>query len=120
MQVNLYEQDYTGVAALAMDAGGELFFAGVFDGAIPETQYHDEPTIAVGRIVKEDDGCIQMEKAIMISPKQMRDAHRATNYSPMDCLRGLWFEASTIAPNLLGKVEVKSQDVRQRMALAVQ
>lgn len=116
MRVNLNEQDYTGVTALATDAGGELFFAGVFDGAVPEMQYHDEPTIAVGKIVQEEGGNIKIE-AMMISPKRMRDVQRATNYSPLDCLRGLWFEVSTMAPHLLGQVVVKSQDVRQRMAL---
>ncbi len=119
MTVSLYDQDYTGVAAFATDAGGELFFAGVFDGAVPMTQYHSHSTIFVGKVVEETDKSIRLEEAIAISPQQMLNVHRATNYSPLDCLRGLWFELKTLQPETFGSLEVRTGTIKKRTELVV-
>jgi len=116
--VHLNEQDYTGVEAIATSTGGELFFAAVFDGVIPELSYQSERNgLFIGKVVAENDQEIRLALAIELAPKNLREVHFRTNYSPRDCLRGIWFEVKTLRPHLFKTIMVPKAKVTRRFRL---
>lgn len=117
--VNLNVQDYDGLVALATSPAGELFFAGVMDGAIPLVQYAGEgPTVYIGVRAAGEDGGVHLSRAIAIEPKRLLAVHEATNYSPRDCLRGLWFELTQLQPDMLSNLSVPAHVVTRTFDLA--
>lgn len=117
--LNLYEVDFTHDIALACGPGAELFFAGVFDGVIPDLTYHSEKeTVVVGHVKSEDAEKIYFDRAVLVTPQQMRQAHYATNYSPLDCCRGLLKDLRELRPQSLKPIVVQKRDIKQRLELA--
>lgn len=115
---NLYEQDFTGLVALTTSEAGRLFFGAVFDGVIPGMMYDSTgESVYVGRLRSEDEAYLYLERAFGIKPQQLRQGHLATNYSPLDCLRGLWFDVVNLAPETLKSIVVKKDRVLERMDL---
>lgn len=118
-KVNLDAQDYTGLVALATSPAGELFFAGVMSGAIPLLQYAGEGrTVCIGIRAAEDDREIHLTRAVAVEPKRLLAVHQATNYSPRDCLRGLWFELTQLQPDMLSNLSVPAQGITRTFDLA--
>lgn len=116
--INLYKQDYSNVVAFATSPAAEMFFGAVLSGIIPRMLYDAEADpIYIGKVKAETDDEIHLEEAVSPTPKQLLQVHEAFNYSPLDCMRGLWFEAKTLRPDLLQRVTVKKNTVRQRMDL---
>lgn len=116
--VNLGKQDFAGLVALATLPAGEMFFAGVFDGAIPEVQYAGEgPSVYIGVVESENDEEILLLHALLIEPRRLRDIQTATNYCPRDCMRGLWFDLKTLDPSQLTRIAVSKMFVTRRFRL---
>jgi hypothetical protein len=117
--VNLYKVDFTGDIAVTTGPAGELFFGAVFDGVIPEMMYRSEGvTIVIGHVETEDDQNIHFSGAVALTPQQMRQTHQATNFSPLDCCRGLLHDLRHLQPMSLRPLVIRKSDVRQRVALA--
>ena len=115
---NLNEQDFTDLVAFATSPAGELFFAGVFDGAIPLIQYAgEEATVVFGKLTGEEDESFQLAESMKIEPKRLLAVHQVTNYSPRDVLRGLWFELKQLHPHALFKIKVPKSVVTKRFDL---
>jgi hypothetical protein len=118
--VNIYEQDFKAVRAYATTSAGQVFFGNIEGGAILQASgvySESDPTVYVGKFQSERDGTIDLADALVISPVQLKNAQRATNYSALDVLRALYHEVRTMAPAHLSQQKLRKEDVIQELNL---
>ena len=112
--VNIYEQDFTNVRAYATTLAGQVFFGNVEGGVVLQATgaYSEEnPTIYIGKLKSEKDGVIELSNALVLSPVQLKNGQRATNYSALDCLRALYNDVRTLAPEHLSAQKLGREQV---------
>ena len=118
--VNLYKKDFTGIRAYATTLAGQVFFENVEGGAVLQVAgaySEQDPTVYLGRFQSERDGVIELSDAFAISPVQLKNAQRVTNYSALDVLRGLYNDLRTLAPEQLSPQRLRREDVKQEFEL---
>jgi hypothetical protein len=112
--VNIYEQDFTDVKAYATTLAGQVFFGNVEGGAVLQAAgaYSEEdPTVYIGKLKSEEEGVIELSDALVLSPVQLKNGQRATNYSALDCLRALYNDVRTLAPEHLSAQSLRREQV---------
>lgn len=118
--VNLYKQDFSEIRAYATTLAGQVFFGNVEGGAILQASgaYSEEdPTVYLGRFQLERDGVIELSDALVLSPVQLKNAQRTTNYSALDVLRGLYNDVRTLVPDHLSPQRFRRKDVKEELDL---
>ncbi len=119
-RVNIYEQDFTHVRAYATTLAGQVFFGNIVGGKILEAAgaYSEEqPTVYIGRFEAEKAGIIELSDALVISPVQLRRGQAATNYSALDCLKAVYNDVRTLAPEHLGPQQLERAQVLAELNL---
>jgi len=112
--VNLYKQDFAGIRAYATTLAGQVFFGNVEGGVVLQAAgaySEQDSTVYLGRFQLERDGVIELSDALAISPVQLKNAQSVTNYSALDCLRALYNDVRTLAPEHLSAQSLRREQV---------
>ena len=112
--VNIYNQNFTDVRAYATTLAGQVFFGNVEGGVVLQAAgaYSEEnPTVYIGKLKSEKDGIIELSDALVISLVQLKNGQRATNYSALDCLRALYHDVRTLAPEHLSAQRLRREQI---------
>ncbi len=118
--VNIYEQDFRDIRAYATSLAGQVFFEGIECGAIFDAAgdyIEKKATVYIGKLKEEKNNVIALSEAIAISPVKLKNIQRVTNYSPLDCLRALYFELRELTPVHLSNQLFKREEVRLERSL---
>lgn len=117
---NLYQDfDFHRVAAFAMQGPDKLLVAEVFDNVRGRDwgAFQSQPWIVIGKPHSASGGSIQMQAAITLSPYQLANIFRASNYAPIDCFRGLYADVSRLSPELQRDVTIPFAEISEEFSL---
>ncbi len=117
---NLYRDfDFTGVTAFAMQGAEKVLVCEIFNNRRGRNwdALAAMPWIVIGKPELSCDGSLHMHGAVTLSPAQLSNIYRVTNYSPIDCLRGMYYDVTRLAPQLKRDIKLEQAHICEEFSL---